>query len=126
MHHVLPARQADAHRPPEARRRQRRDRRPGVGLHFLAAEGAAHAQALHDDRVLRHAEHARDDLLRLGRVLRRRVDEHAAVLVAIRERGVGLEIEVLLPADRELAVEAVRRGAQRRRGIALGAGDRRR
>ena len=44
----------------------------GVGLHFLAAEGAAHAQALDGDLVARQPEHARDDVLRLGRMLRGR------------------------------------------------------
>ncbi len=68
--------------------------------------------------VLRHAEHARDDLLRLGRVLRRRVHEHARrPRRDQRERGLRLEIEVLLPADDELALEAcaARRAARPRR-----------
>jgi hypothetical protein len=120
QHHVLAPRQADADRALQARRRQRRDRRPPVGLHFLAAERPAHPQALHHHRVLGHGEDAGHDLLCLGRVLRRRVDQHAAVLVAIRQRGVGLEVEVLLPADGELARDPVRRAAQRGRRVSLG------
>ncbi len=118
QHHVLPARQADPHRPADLRRRQRGHRGPGVGLHFLAAERAAHAQALDDDGVLRQPEHPRHDLLRLGRMLGRRVDHQPAVVVAIGERGVGLEVEVLLAADAQLALEAVRRVAQRGLGVA--------
>ena len=64
--HVERARQAHAHGPPRLPRAERGDGGPGVGLHFLAAEGAAHAEALHGDLLRGDAEHARDDLLRLG------------------------------------------------------------
>ncbi len=68
--HVEMARQAHAHGPAGLPRAERGDGGPGVGLHFFAAERAAHAQALHGDLMARDAEHARDDLLRLAGMLR--------------------------------------------------------
>ena len=67
-------------------------------------------------------EHVRDDLLGLGRVLRAGLDEDLAVLVDQRQRGVGLQVEVLLAADLELAAEPVRAPAQR--GVRVAAADR--
>ena len=49
------------------------------------------------------AEHVGDDVLDLGRMLGRGVDEHVAVLAGYRERNLALEIEMLLAADAELA-----------------------
>ncbi len=95
-------------RPAGERRPQRRDRRIPVRLHLLAAEPAAHAQALDGDLVAVEAEDVGDDLLRLGGVLGAALDEHLAVLVDEREGGVGLEVEVLLPGELELAGEDVR------------------
>ena len=48
-HHVERARQAHAHRPSGLPRAQRGDGGPRIGLHLLAAERAAHAQAFHRD-----------------------------------------------------------------------------
>ena len=53
------------------------------------------------------AEHVRDDLLGLRRVLRAALDEDLAVLVDVRQRAVGLEVEVLLAGELELAAEHV-------------------
>jgi hypothetical protein len=81
---------------------------PSVGLNFLAAERAAHAEALDGDLMFRHAEHARDDLLRLGRML---VDDCTAIAAALVEPGdrrLRLQVEVLLPP-----IAARHRGAQR-------------
>ena len=73
---------------------------------------------------LRQPEHVRDDLLRLGRVLGAGLDEDLARLVDERQRGVGLQVEVLLPGELELALEDVRapaqRGLRRRRAAASG------
>ena len=80
-----------------------------VRLELLAAEAAAHPQALHRDLVSGQAEHVRHDVLGLGRVLRAGLHEDLAVLVDQRQRGVGLQVEVLLAADLELAAEPVRR-----------------
>ena len=96
------------HRPAGERRAQRGDRGQAVRLELLAAEPAAHPQALHGDLVRRQAQHVRDDVLGLGRVLGAGLDEDLAVLVDQGQRGVGLQVEVLLPAELELAGEPVR------------------
>ena len=53
--------------------------------------------------------------LDLRRMLRRRADEHVAVVAALRPRRVRLEVEMLLAADLELAVRRVRRSRRARR-----------
>ena len=110
---VLVAVQPQAHRVPGERGPERRDGGQPVRLELLAAEAAAHAQALHGDLVRRQAEHVRHDVLGLGRVLRAGLDEDLPVLVDQRQRGLGLQVEVLLAADLELAAEPVRRRLQR-------------
>ena len=94
------------HRAAGERRAQRGDRGEAVRLELLAAEPAAHPQALHGDLVGRHAQHVRDDVLGLRRMLGAGLDEDLPVLVDQRQRGVGLQVEVLLPAELELAGEA--------------------
>ena len=59
-------------------------------------------------------ERARDDLLRLGGMLRRRVHGDAARFVDPRDRGLRLEIEMLLAADAQLAGDAHGTGVDRR------------
>lgn len=49
------------------------------GLGFLAAETTAHAAHVDDNFVHRHVEHFGDQFLYFGRVLRRAIDDHAAV-----------------------------------------------
>ena len=53
-----------------------------------------------------------DDLLRLGRVLRARLDEDLARLVDVGQRAMGLQVEVLLSGELECAGEHVAGGAQ--------------
>ena len=115
---VLRAVQAQTYRAARERGAERGDRREAMRLNFLAAEAAAHAKRLHRDPVARHAEHVRDDLLRLGRVLRAAFDEDLALGVDVRERRVRLEVEVLLAADLGNAFEDVRRGGERGLGVA--------
>ena len=115
---VLGAVEPQADRASGERRAQRRDRGQPVRLEFLAAEPSAHPQALHGDLVGRQAEHVRDDVLGLGRVLGAGLDEDLAVLVDQRQRGVGLQVEVLLPAELELAGERVRGARQPGGGVA--------
>ena len=103
-------------------RRKRRERRPLRRLAFLAAEGAAHAADLAADIGIRHAEHARDDMLDLGRMLRRGIDVHRPVLARDGERDLALKIEMLLAADPERALEPVRCGRDRRRRVAMAEG----
>ncbi len=114
---VLGAVEPQQDRPAGERRAQRRDGGEAVRLHLLAAEPAAHPQALHGDVVAGQAQHVRDDLLGLRRVLGAGLDEDLPVLVDQGQRGVGLQVEVLLPAELELAGERVRgrRRARRRR-----------
>ena len=104
---VLGAVEPQADRASGEHRAERRDRGQAVRLELLAAEAAAHPQALHGDLVGWQAQHVRDDVLGLGRVLGAGLDEDLAVLVDQRQRGVGLQVEVLLPAELEFAAEPV-------------------
>ena len=88
---------------------ERRHRRPGAGLALLAAEAAAHAARLDGDEGVGNAEDAADDVLHLGRVLRRSVDRHLAAFAGRGDGDLAFEIEMLLAADGELALEAMRR-----------------
>ena len=121
--HVLRAVQPQPHRPPGDAGAERGDRRVAVRLHLLAAEAAAHPQALHRDLGVRQAQDVRDDLLGLARVLGRRLDEDLPVLVDRGERGVGLQVEVLLAGELELALEDVRAAGPR--GLRVAAPQRR-
>src|ERR1051325_1421104 len=102
--HIELARQAHAHRTTGLPRAECGDSGPGIGLDFLAAKGAAHPDALDGHVLPGQAEHARDDLLRLRRMLRRRLGNDAARLVDPCDGGLRLQVEVLLPADRQLAL----------------------
>nr|BFE73668.1 hypothetical protein GCM10020092_069690 [Actinoplanes digitatis] len=109
---VLGTGQAHPHRAAGERRAQRRDGGEAVRLHLLAAEAAAHAQALHGDLVAVPAQHVRDDLLRLGRVLRAALHEDLPGLVDERQRAVRLQVEVLLAGELEVAAEDPRGACQ--------------
>ena len=82
-------------------------------LELLAAEPAPHAQALHGDLMGGQAQHVGHDVLGLGRVLGAGLDEDLPVLVHQGQRGLGLQVEVLLAADLQLAGETVRGPLQR-------------
>jgi hypothetical protein len=110
--HVLRPGQAQPDRSPGQRRSQSGDGGEAVRLHLLAAEAAAHAQALHGHLVAPDAEHVGDDLLGLRRVLGAALHEHLAALVDVREGAVGLEVEVLLAGELQLAAEDVGRGVE--------------
>ena len=112
--HVLCPGQAHAHRAAGEPGPEGRHRGEAVRLHLLAAEPAPHPQALHGDRVAGHAEDVGDDLLGLGRVLGAAVHEHLAALVDERDRRMGLEVEVLLSRDVELALDDERRAVEGR------------
>ena len=98
---------------------ERGDGGQAVGLHLLAPEAAPHPQALHGDRVARPAEHVRDDLLGLARVLGAALHEDLPALVDVRDRAVGLEVEVLLA--RALGHAAVDVGRVRERAVDVAA-----
>ena len=96
---IVVAIEADLARSPRQARGERRDRRPGAGLAFLAAEAAAHPAGFHGDEGVRYAEDAGDDVLRLRRILRRSVHRHLVAFAGKGERRLAFEIEMLLPAD---------------------------
>ena len=101
----------------DQRGHHRRDRR----LRFLAAKRPAHPFADANNFVLADAEHLGNERLNLGRILRRRMNEHLPLLAGVGNRRLRFEIELLLAARRELATEAIRRRTQL--GIDVAAGD---
>ena len=130
-HEVVVAVEAQLHRSAEPARRNGGDAREQRRLRLLAAEAAAHAPALDLHVVRLQAQALGDQVLHLARVLRRAVDEHAAVLARDRVRDLAFEIELLLAADLQRVDEAMRRGGDggarvaarqmhRRQDVALG------
>ena len=96
---VVVAIEADLARLSRKPRGERRDRRPSAGLTLLAAEAAAHAAGLHGDERVGDSKDAGDNVLGLGRVLRRSMDGHLIRLAGKGERRLAFEIEMLLTAD---------------------------
>ena len=117
--HVEGPVEAEPHRAPGHRGADRRDGGEAVRLHLLAAETAAHPQALDGHLVRRTAEDVGDDVLGLGRVLGARVDEDLPRLVDQGDGAVRLEVEVLLPFI-VVSPEDVCRPGHRRCGVAAG------
>ena len=115
--HVVVAIEAQLGRAARLARDDRRDARVERHLRFLAAEAAAHSPALDDDVVRRDAQRVRDHVLHFARMLRRRVDLHAAALARHRQRDLPFEIEVILAAgsSRCRAADAARAPAPPRR-----------
>ena len=111
---VLLAAEPQPHGSARERGAQGGHRGEAVRLHLLAAEPAAHPQALHGDPVARYAEHVGGDLLGLGGVLGAGLHEHLAVLVDARQAALGLQVEVLL-ARRARARPRRRAGPRRSR-----------
>ncbi len=91
-----------------------------VALAFLAAKAAAHPAGLDPHGVHRLADGFGDLVLDLGRVLGRGMDNHIAVVLREDEGGLAFEIEMLLPANFEPPLKAVRRSLERGLEIALG------
>ena len=116
--HVVVARQAQLHRLARLPGEQRRDAGDDGRLALLAAEAAAHAAHLHRHRVERNAEHMRDAVLNLGRMLGGREDMDIAAFARGRKRDLAFEIEVILPATAEFAREPMRRRCERSGNIA--------
>ena len=104
---VLRAGEPYPDRPAGQGRAERRHRGVRVGLRLLAAEAATHPQALHGDGVAGETEDVGDDLLGLGRVLGGRLHEHLAAVVDLGQRGLGLQVELLLPGHLGLTLEDV-------------------
>src|SRR5208337_809335 len=108
-HEIVVAIQPNLARPARHARGERGHGRPRARLALLAAEPAAHASGLDGDEGVGNAEDARHDMLRLGRILARGVYRHLVAFSGNGERGLALEIEMLLAADREPALELVGR-----------------
>ncbi len=109
------------HRHAEAPRGDRRGTREDRALRLLAAEAAAHAPAGHVHPMRIDAERVRHDVLHLGGMLRRAVHPHAAVLERHRVGDLPFEVELLLAADRQRALQPARRGGDR--GLRVAAHD---
>ena len=107
--HVVVAIEPQLARAPGLVRHQRRDAGDQRRLRLLAAEGATHAAAYDDNILRRAAGRMRDHALHFVRVLRRAVDEQAAVLLRQRHRDVALEIELVLAAAAYAPRQAIRR-----------------
>ncbi len=108
LRHVLVAVEPDLHRPTELLRRERGHRCERSGLRFLAAEPATHAGHLDGDLVAPAFENVRDDRLHFAGVLGRAEQLQRSVFFGQRERGLRLEIEVVLPAGADLAAQPQR------------------
>ena len=117
-HHVETAGEAHAHGPAGLPRAEGGDGGVGAGLRLFAAEGSAHAKALHGDLMARDAEHARDNLLGLAGMLCGTVERDAAGFVEPRHRRLGLQVKMLLAADADFSFDAVRAA---REGVGRGA-----
>ena len=117
--HVGVAIETQLARPPGHARRQRRDHRPLRRLRFLAAEAAAHAPHAAGHERVRHAEDAGNDVLHFARMLRRRIDQHRAVLTRHGKPDLALQIEVLLATDANRPRALPRRGGDRLGGVAV-------
>lgn len=116
--HVLVAGETQPDRAAGEDRTEGGDRREPVRLHLLAAEAATHPQTLDGDVVAVEPEDVRHDLLGLARVLGAALDEDLPRLVDEGEGGMGLEVEVLLPGEVQLAAEDVLGPGQGRLDVA--------
>ncbi|MNH07887.1 hypothetical protein D3C79_672890 [compost metagenome] len=82
------------------------------GLGFLAAKTTSHAAHIDDNLVHRYVEHFGNQLLDFSRVLSRAVDDHSAVFGRHHRRDLGLQVKMLLAADVQGALNAVRGARQ--------------
>ncbi len=108
-HEVVVTIRTQFHRPMQQMRSQRSDARKDARLRFLAAKSAAHPPAFADDVVRRPVEHMRDQMLHFARMLRGTVDEHAVQFLWNGIRDLPFEIELLLSANLEFALQPMRR-----------------
>ncbi len=116
--HVVVARQAQLCRPSGPRGDKRRHPGDLRRLTLLAAEGTAHPPHLDRHRGVGQVQQMGDAMLHLGRMLRRAVDQHAAVLARDRQRNLPFEIEMVLSPRAEPPGQAMGRGGKRAGGIA--------
>ena len=98
----------------QLRRGDGRDAGEDRRLRLLAAEATAHAPALDLHLVGMQLQRVRDEVLHFARVLRRAVHVHAVAFLRDRIADLAFEVELLLAADLERAVEPARRLRDRR------------
>ncbi len=108
LHHVIRAREPILDRPPGGIGQQRGHTGDRRGLGFLATKAATHAAYRGRHRMQRDAQHLGHQLLHFGRVLAGRVHKHAAIFLRQRQAGLAFQVKVFLPADVDLALQAVR------------------
>ena len=109
--------QPHLHRPPKFVRGQRRPYRQMPGLGFFATKAAAHATAHHAHLRQRDVQRVRHPVLHLARVLCAAVDQPVAVVLRNGVGDLAFQIEMLLPADLQHALQLVRCGSQGRSGV---------
>ena len=124
-HHVVVAVEAQLDRTVQLAGRQRRDAGEQRRLALLATEAAAHSPHLDQHLVGRLVEAVRHHMLHLGRMLGGAPQLQATVLPRCAVGHLPLEVELLLPADRPLPLQAVRRCGQPLGGFAADAAHRR-
>jgi hypothetical protein len=110
--HVVGAVETHPDRSVQQLRAQRGEAGERRGLGLLAAERTAHPWHLAHHLVRPDAQHAGDHLLGLGGVLRRRVHVHRLALAGDGQRGLGLQVEVVLGAVGEGGLDHVRGARQ--------------
>ena len=116
-HEVVVAVDAQFHRTLQPLRGDGGDARKNRRLRFLAAEAAAHPPDFARHLVGRQVQRVRDDILHLGRMLRRTPQVDAIVFLRHSIRNLPLEVELFLAPDIPFAGDASRRARQRFRRI---------
>ena len=90
-----------------------------VALAFLAAKAAAHPPHFDPDGVHRQPQRLGNLVLHLGRVLGRGMDHHVAIVLRQGQRHLPLQIEMLLSADLDPALDHHWRCSNRGLRVAL-------
>ena len=93
-------------------RRHCRPHRHVARLRFLAAKAAAQAPAFHPHRVVGNAQRVGDPVLRLARMLGAAVNEPLVLLLGQHVGNLPFQVKVFLAADRQRAMQRVRRARQ--------------
>jgi len=115
---IVVAIEPDLARPSGDLRAERGDGGPLRGLALLAAEPAPHAAHLAGDIGIGQGEHPGDHMLDFRGMLGGGGDVDIAFLARHRERGLPLQVEMLLPADAQRSGQPVRALRDRGSGIA--------
>ena len=112
-HEIVVAVDAQLDRTPQPLRGDGGDARENRRLRFLAAEAAAHPPDFARHLIGRQVQRVRDDVLHLGRMLRRTPQVNAIVFLRHRVRNLPFEVELFLATHVPFAGYASRRTGQR-------------